>query len=201
MKKKAMKGHDYELVGLGPDLLEHRILYVQDFDEYTERDIVTDLLSLEAEDPRSDIVMYISSYGGYVDSFLAIHDVIKSMRCDVATIGVGKAMSCGQMLLISGTQGKRFMMPNARVLVHESSSWTTGQLSDMEVELEELKRMEELCNELTLKYTNLKKRQLTNMLKKETYITAQEALDYGFVDEILTSHKQLYEIVKIRTNK
>jgi len=113
----------------------NRIVYMSgDFDETKAQYMITKLLSFESQDPTKDIIMYIDSYGGYIDSFIAIHDVIKMIRCDVATVCVGKAMSCGQMLLISGAKDKRFITPNSRVLIHELSSGRYGKVHELDNE-------------------------------------------------------------------
>ena len=101
-----------------------RIVYFKGkFTEDATHSVIQKLLEFELKDPLKDIVLYIDSYGGYVDSFLAIHDAIRLCRCDVATVCIGKAMSCGQMLLISGAKGKRFITLNSRVLMHPVSSF------------------------------------------------------------------------------
>jgi len=179
-------------------LEDNRIIYMSgDFNEEKAKDIITKLFTLEAKDPSKDILMYIDSYGGYVHSFLAMHDVIKMLRCDVATVALGKSMSCGQMLLVSGTKGKRFMTPNARVLMHEIASWTFGKVTDMEVDLNETKALKKLCEDLIMKYTKIKKTELKEMMSIDSYFNAQEALKYGMIDYIINKPKDLYSHISL----
>jgi len=179
-------------------LEDNRIIYMGgDFNEEKAKDIITKLFTLEAKDPSKDILMYIDSYGGYVHSFLAMHDVIKMLRCDVATVALGKSMSCGQMLLVSGTKGKRFMTPNARVLMHEISSWSSGKVTDMVVDLNETKALKKLCEDLIIKYTKIKRAELKEMMNIDYYFDAKTSLKYGMVDYIINKPKDLYSHISL----
>lgn len=177
----------------------NRIVFMNgDFNEDKSKTIMERLLTLEAQEPQKDIVMYIDSYGGYVHSFLAIHDVMKHIcRCDIATICTGKAMSCGQMLLIAGTKGKRFATPNSRILMHEVSSGTFGKLSDMEIDINEGKELQKILEILILKYTKIKKNEIKDLMKRDSYLSAKEALKYGIVDFIIESPSMLYKNIKV----
>ena len=179
----------------GDVLTENRIIFLSGvFDENKAKDVITQILKLEAKDPRKDILLVIDSYGGYVHSLFAIHDVIKHMtRCDVITVGIGKQMSCGQMLLISGTKGKRFATPNSRILMHQISNFTFGKLSEMENDIEETKRLQEIAEKLIVKYTKIKKTELKELMKKDSYITAEEALELGIIDGIIKKPTDLYK--------
>lgn len=183
----------------GKDALDdNRIIFMSgDFNEDKAKDIITQLFTFECKNPKKDIVMLIDSYGGYVHSFLAIHDVIKMLRCDVATIAVGKSMSCGQMLLITGKKGKRFATPNARILMHEVSSGTFGKLKDMEIDINETRSLKVILDDLILKYTKIKKNQLKEIMSKDTFLSAQEALKLGLIDHIIDNPKDLYTKVNI----
>ena len=177
---------------------DNRIIYMQgSFNEDKAEKIVTSLLEMDAKDPTKDVVLYIDSYGGHVHSLLAIHDVIKNLlHCNVATVCIGKAMSCGQMLLISGAKGKRFILPNARVLIHEVSSGHWGKLKELENGLEETKALQVILSKLILKYTNIKKEGLKALLQKDSYISANEAKRLGLVDHIVSSPRALYGKIK-----
>lgn len=176
----------------------NRIVYVQgEFNEEKAEKIIISLLDFERKDPTSDILMFIDSYGGHVHSFMAIHDVIHNLlRCDVATICVGKAMSCGQMLLISGTKGKRFITPCARVMMHEMSHGTWGKLSEIDNDLSESKRMMKIWETLITKYTKITKKGLTEILNRDHYFSAQECVKYGMVDHIINVPSDLYGNVR-----
>lgn len=177
---------------------ENRIIYMTgEFNEERAKDIITRLFTLESKDPSKDILMYIDSYGGWVHSFLAIHDVIKLLRCEVATVCIGKSMSCGQMLLISGTKGKRFITPNSRVLMHEISHFTFGKLTDIEIDVNETKALKKIIEDLIVKYTKIKAKDLKEIMQRDTYFSAEDALRLGIVDHIIHKPKDLYSKIKI----
>lgn len=177
----------------------NRIIYMSgELNEQKTEQMVTKFLNFETANPFKDILLFIDSYGGFVDSFVAIHDIIKLLRCDVATCCVGKAMSCAQLLLISGTKGKRFITQNSRVMIHEFSIMNVGKLSDVEINIEEDKRLQkEIWESFNLKYTKLTKKKLDEMRIKDTFITAKECIDYGIVDHIITSPNILYKNLKM----
>ena len=177
---------------------DNRIIYMSgEFNEITAKEIITRLITLESKDPTKDILMYIDSYGGHVHSFLAMHDIIKMLRCNVATVAIGKTMSCGQMLLISGTKGKRFITPNARVLMHEISNMTWGKLSDLEVDINETKELRKILDDMIVKYTNIKKSDLNQIMMRDSYFSAQESLKFGIVDNIIHKPKDLYDKINL----
>ena len=179
-------------------LEDNRIVYMSgEFNETKAQDIITKLITLELKDPAKDILMYIDSYGGYVHSLLAIHDIMKMLRCDVATCAIGKTMSCGQMLLISGTKGKRFITPNARVLMHEISSGTFGKLADMEVDINETKALKKIVEDLILKYTKINKADLSKYMVRDSFFSAQEAIKLGMVDHMVIKPQDLYKRVSL----
>jgi len=182
----------------GNVLDDNRIIYMSgEFNEATAKDVITHLITLENKDPSKDILMYIDSYGGQVHSFLAMHDIIKMLRCNVATVAIGKTMSCGQMLLISGTKGKRFVTPNARVLMHEISNATWGKLSDLEVDINETKELRKILEDMIVKYTKIKKSELKKIMVRDSYFSAQEALKLGVVDHIIYHPKDLYKRINL----
>jgi len=137
----------------------NRIIYLTGtIDEPKAEAVITKMLQYESKNSEDDILFYIDSYGGMVDSFVSIHDTIKMLRCNVATICIGKAMSCGQMLLISGTKGKRFITPNSRVLIHQLSFGTEGKLKYIENNVKENQRMnKEVWEKYIVKYTHITK--------------------------------------------
>jgi ATP-dependent Clp protease protease subunit len=177
----------------------NRIIYMGgEFNEHKAEMVVAKMLMLECMNPSKDILLFIDSYGGVVDSFVTIHDTMKLLRCDVATICVGKAMSCGQLLLVSGAKGKRFISPNSRVMIHEFTAANYGKLTDIEISVNENKRLQKVVWEnLNLKYTKLTKDQLTKMRGRDTFLTAKECVKHGFVDHITTSPNVLYKNIDI----
>ena len=180
-------------------LLDNRIIFLSgDFNEDKTKEVINLIIILEAKCPTKDILMYIDSYGGYVHSLLAIHDVIKHItRCDIATIGIGKQMSCGQMLLISGTKGKRFATPNSRILLHEISSMTFGKLHEQEIDIAETKKLQKIIEDMILKYTKITKHQLAKLMKVDSYISTPEALELGIIDNIIQKPTDLYKHPKM----
>lgn len=179
--------------GDGDVFKKNRVIYFNgEFNEDAVKDTIKTLLEYELEDCGKDILIFIDSYGGYVDSYIALHDAINMLRCDVATICVGKAMSCGQMLLMSGAKGKRFITPNSRVLMHQISSGTFGSFAEMENDIKETKRLQELFEDLVRKYTKLTKKKVKKLMSKDSFITAEEALDYGIVDHIVSTNREIF---------
>ena len=178
---------------------ENRIIYMNgEFNEHKAQVIVSKMLQFECSCPSKDILLIIDSYGGFVDSFVTIHDTMQILRCNIATCCIGKAMSCGQLLLISGTKGKRFITPNSRVMIHEFSSGSYGKLSDIEISVKENKRLQKtIWEKLNIKYTKLTKQKLNKMKGRDTFLSAQECLDNGFVDHIIKNPNVLYNNINI----
>lgn len=173
----------------------NRIIYVNGiFNEQKAEKVVTKLLQYDCEDPGKDILMFIDSYGGVIDSFIAIHDIMRLLKSPVATVCVGKAMSCGQMLLISGAKGKRFITPNSRVLIHELSGGAVGKLTDMEIDYKEAQRMQkEVIEKLILKYTNITSKKIKDIMQRDTFFNAKESLELGLVDAVINNSNTLYK--------
>lgn len=167
------------------------------FNEAKACNIISHLLALDAVDPTRDIVMYIDSYGGVVDSFIAIHDAIKMLRCNLVTVCIGKAMSCAAMLLMTGTAGKRFITPNSRILLHQITTIHYGKTTDLVNEMKETKRQQKLLESMIIKYTKIKRADLKKILEYDSYFSAQQALKMGVVDCIIKHPDNLYS--KINT--
>jgi len=182
-----------------PNLADNnRIIYMSgNFNEDKAKEIVTRMFELETRNPNDDILLYIDSYGGHVHSFLAIHDAMKMLRCDVATVCIGKAMSCGQMLLISGTKGKRFITPNSRVLIHQVSSVAYGKISDIELDISESKELQKILESMIIKYTKISSKELKSIMGFDSYFSAKQSLEMGLVDHIITSPNVLYKNIKV----
>ncbi len=179
-------------------LLELRIIFLGGYiDEEKTQEVVSRLIALDFQDHTKDILFYIDSYGGDVYGLVAIHDTMKMLRCDVATICVGKAMSAGAVLLLAGAKGKRFITPNARVMFHEiSSEEDEGKLSELRDSLKETEKLQDLLELLTKKYTKISSKQIKEIFGKNTYIDAITAKKYGIIDHIITTP----EIVHNHTN-
>lgn len=169
-------------------LLEDRIIFLgEDVNEHTANVVVAQLLHLANEDPNSDVSLYINSPGGSVYDGLAIYDTINFIKPDVATYGIGLQASMGAFLLSSGTKGKRFVLPNSRVMIHQPSSGTQGKVSDQEISLRESLRIKKLLNEILAKNTGQKIAKIEKDADRDYWMDAKEAVSYGLADKVLTN--------------
>lgn len=169
-------------------LLRDRIIFLGDqVDHHTANLIIAQMLFLENQDSKKDIIFYINSPGGSVSDGLAIYDTMQYVKCDVQTVGVGLQASMGAFLLSSGTKGKRFMLPNSRAMIHQVSSGTKGRVSDMEIDLKEVIRLKKLLNEILAKNTGQKLAKIAEDVERDYWMTAEEAKKYGLVDKVISS--------------
>jgi ATP-dependent Clp protease protease subunit len=169
-------------------LLKERIIFLGSaIDDYVANLIVAQLLFLASEDPDKDISLYINSPGGSVSAGLAIYDTMQFIKPDVSTICVGLAASMGQLLLTAGADGKRYALPNSRILMHQPSGGTQGQSVDIEIYTKEIIRTRETLYEIIAKHTKKPIDQIRKDADRDYYLTSQEALNYGIIDNILTS--------------
>lgn len=162
-----------------------------DIDEAKSEAFIKSVLQLQMEDPTKDIVVIIDSYGGYIDSMWSMQDAMNMVTCKIHTLCIGKAMSCGQMLLVGGSKGCRYATPNSRIMMHEISAWTHGSISDIKNHTKELDRLDKQFRTFIQKRTKLNKTQLDKMLECDTYMNPKEALKYGFIDKIITGFGDL----------
>lgn len=168
-------------------LLEDRIIFIgEEINEHTANVVVAQLLHLANEDPSKDISIYINSPGGSVYDGLAIYDTINFIKPDVATYGIGLQASMGAFLLSSGTKGKRHLLPNARVMIHQPSSGTQGKVTDQEISLREAIELKEKLAEMMAKNTGQKLAKVKADMERDFWMGAKEAKDYGVVDHIVT---------------
>ena len=167
-------------------LLEDRIIFLgEEVTEGSANTIVAQLLHLANEDPDKDIQLYINSPGGSVYDGLAIYDTMQYIKPDVQTIGIGLQASMGAFLLSSGTKGKRFVLPNARVMIHQPSSGTQGMVTDQEISLRESVRMKELLAKVIAKKTGQKLDKVKADMERDHWMSADEAVKYGLADEMI----------------
>ena len=167
-------------------LLKERIVFLgEEVNEHTANLVVAQLLHLAYEDPKKDIYFYINSVGGSVYDGLAIYDTMNYIKPDVQTIGVGLQASMGAFLLSSGAKGKRFMLPNARAMIHQPSGGAQGVMTDMEISLKEGLRVKELLAELLAKNTGQKLARIKDDLERDYWLTAKEAIGYGLIDDVI----------------
>jgi ATP-dependent Clp protease protease subunit len=172
---------------LGDLLLENRIVFLQG-EIYTgnANEVVMKMLYLQSEHKRKDIHFYINSPGGEVVSTLAIYDTMQMLACPVATYCVGQAASGGAVLLAGGTKGKRFALPHSRVMMHQPHGGVGGQVSDIEIQAREIEHVRTMLNEILAHHTGKPLEQLAKDTDRDFFLSAEEAREYGVVDEILT---------------
>lgn len=167
-------------------LLEDRIIFLgEEVNEHTANVIVAQLLHLANEDPNKDIQLYINSPGGSVYDGLAIFDTIQYIKPDVQTIGIGLQASMGAFLLSSGAKGKRFLLPNSRVMIHQPSSGTQGKVTDQEITLREALALKEKIAEILAANTGQKLAKVKADMERDFWMSAKDAVAYGVVDEVL----------------
>lgn len=173
-------------------LFEDRIIFLGvQVDDASADDVMAQLLVLESQDPERDITMYINSPGGSFTAMTAIYDTMQYIRPHVQTVCLGQAASAAAVLLAGGTPGKRLALPNARVLIHQPSTGQSGhgQASDIEIQAREIMRMREWLEETLSKHSKRSPEEVNRDIDRDKILSAQEALDYGLVDQVLTSRK------------
>ena len=171
-------------------LLEDRVIFLTgEVNDLSADLIVAQLLFLEGKDPSKDISLYINSPGGSVSAGFAIYDTMNYIRCDVSTICVGMAASMGAFLLSSGAKGKRFALPNSKIMIHQPLGGAQGQASDIAIQAEEILRTKKRLNEILSKNTGQDLAKIEFDTDRDFYMTAEEAEKYGLVDKIFYSRK------------
>jgi len=155
--------------------------------------IIAQLLFLEAEDPDSDITFYINSPGGVVTSGLAIYDTMKYIKCDIATLCMGQAASMGAFLLSAGTKGKRYSLPNSRILIHQPMGGYQGQATDIDIHAKEILRMREDLNKLLASHTGQTLKKIRTDTDRDYFMSSQEAKKYGLIDKVLVKREDVKE--------
>ena len=167
-------------------LLKDRIIFVSGpINDDVANIIIAQLLFLEKENEKEDIQMFINTPGGHIHSGLAIVDTMNYIKCDISTIAVGMAASMGSILLSMGTKGKRFALPNSKILIHQPLGGVEGQASDIAIEAEEILKMKEKLNSMLAKVTGQSIKQIEKDVDRDKYFTAKEAKDYGLIDKVI----------------
>ena len=171
-------------------LLNDRIIFLgEEVNSTTARLVVAQLLYLEAQDPDKDIQLYINSPGGSVTDGMAIYDTMQYVKCDVSTICVGMAASMGAFLLSAGTKGKRIALPNAEIMIHQPSAGTQGQITDMAIHLKRLESIKGKINQIMAENTGRSVEEVTAACERDNFMSAEEALEFGLIDKIITGKK------------
>ena len=185
-------GHAERAYDIYSRLLKDRIVFVGTaIDDMVANLIIAQLLFLQSEDANKDINIYINSPGGSVTAGLAIYDTIQYIKPDVCTICIGQAASMGALLLAAGTKGKRYALPYSRIMIHQPWGGTQGTASDISIQAKEILRMKEEINNILSKHTGQPLDRIAKDSDRDFFMSAQEAKEYGLVDEVLDSHKNL----------
>ena len=183
-------GRDYQrqrFMTLGDLLLENRIIFLQGpIHDGNANDLIMKMLYLQSENRRKDINFYINSPGGSVSSTLAIYDTMQILSCEVTTYCVGLAASGGAVLLAGGTTKKRYILPNAKVMIHQPYGQVGGQISDIEIQADEILKTRDVLNKILADHTGQPIEQIAKDTDRDFYMSAGTAMEYGIVDEILT---------------
>lgn len=167
-------------------LLDDRIIVLSDeVNDATASIVVAQLLYLEGQDPEKDISFYINSPGGSISSGFAIYDTMRYIKCDVSTICMGMAASMGAFLLSSGTKGKRYVLPNAEVMIHQPLGGAQGQATEILIAADHIKKSRQRINSILAENTGRSIEEITRDTERDNWLTAEEALNYGLVDKIL----------------
>lgn len=167
-------------------LLKDRIIFLgTEIDDTVANIVIAQLLFLESEDPDKDVMLYLNSPGGIVSAGLAIYDTMQYVRCDVSTICMGQSASMAAVLLTAGEKGKRFMLPHARIMIHQPKGGAMGQASDIEIQAKEILKNRELLNEILARHTGQKITRVRKDSDRDYYMNATEAIEYGIVDSLL----------------
>lgn len=175
-------------------LMRERIIFLgTEIDEDVANIVVAQMLLLDAENPEKDIILYINSPGGSVYDGMGIYDTMQFVRADVSTVCLGQAASMASFLLAAGTPGKRFVLPEARIMIHQSMGGARGQASDIEIFAKELKRIEKVINELFSKHTGQPVEKVEKDVDRDFYISAEESVAYGICDKVITNVEAIHE--------
>ena len=167
-------------------LLKERIIFlVGPINDNVASLVTAQLLFLESEDPKKEIYLYINSPGGLVTAGLGIYDTMQYIRPDVSTLCIGQAASMGSFLLAAGTKGKRFSLPNSRVMVHQPSAGFQGQVTDIEIHANEVSSLKKRLNEIYSKHTGKSVDEVKSALERDNFMTAEVAKDFGLIDEVV----------------
>ena len=171
-------------------LLKDRIVFLGgEIDDVSANLVVAQMLFLEMEDPDQDIMLYINSPGGSISAGMAIYDTMHYVKCEVSTVCVGMAASMGAFLLASGAKGKRKALPNAEIMIHQPLGGARGQATDIAIQAEQIMRIKRKMNQLLSKHTGQTIKTIEKDVERDHYMTAEEALKYGLIDEIIAPRR------------
>jgi ATP-dependent Clp protease protease subunit len=172
-------------------LVDRIVILGTPIDDTVANLIIAQLLFLQMTDPKKDIHLYINSPGGSVTAGLAIYDTLQFVTCDVNTYCIGQAASMGAVLLAAGTKGKRFALPNARILIHQPWGGVQGQATDISIQAREILRLKDRLNEILAKHTGHTVDEIARDTERDKFMSAEEAKEYGLVDHVVVSRKEI----------
>ena len=173
-------------------LLKERIIFITGgIDDSVASLVCAQFLYLESENPKKDIAFYINSPGGVVTSGLAIYDTMRYIRPDIATVCIGQAASMGSLLLCAGAKGKRYALPNSRIMIHQPSGGIQGQATDIEIQAREILALRARLNEIYVTHTGQSLSVMEEAVDRDRYMTPEEALDFGLIDEVVVNRPPL----------
>jgi ATP-dependent Clp protease, protease subunit len=172
-------------------LVDRIVMLGTPVDDIVANTIIAQLLFLQMSDPKKDIHLYINSPGGSVTAGLAIYDTIQFMTCDVNTYCIGQAASMGAVLLAAGTKGKRYALPNARIMIHQPWGGVQGQASDISIQAREILRLRDRLNEILAKHCGRKIEDVVRDTDRDNFMSAEEAAKWGLVDQVVQSRKEI----------
>jgi len=168
-------------------LLKDRIIMLSgEVNDAVASTIVAQLLFLEAQDPEKDIYFYINSPGGVITAGLSIFDTMNYIKSDIVTICIGQAASMGAFLLASGSKGKRYALPNARIMIHQPSGGAQGQSTDIQIQAQEIQRLKDTLNEILAEKTGKTAKKIEKDTERDNFMSSKEAVSYGLIDKVLT---------------
>jgi len=171
-------------------LLKERIIFLgTGIDDTVANLVIAQLLFLQSDDPEKDISLYINSPGGIVTAGLAVYDTMQFLKCDITTYCVGQAASMAAVLLAAGTKGKRFALPNSRIMIHQPIGGAQGQAVDINIQAQEIMRMKQVLNEILARHSGNKVATLEKDTDRDNFMSAEEAVKYGLVDEVVVHGK------------
>ena len=183
-------------------LLKDRIIFLGSaIDDEVANLIVAQMLFLESEDPEKDINFYINSPGGVVTAGMAIYDTIQYIKPDVATVCIGQAASMGALLLTAGTSGKRFALPNARIMIHQPIGGAQGQATDIKIQATEILRMKDSLNEILSKHTGQDIEKVAADTERDYFMSGEQALEYGILDQVVSDRSQFEQASEQEASK
>ena len=180
-------GREERVYDIYSRLLKDRIIFLgQQVDDQISNALVAQMLFLQSDDPKADIHLYINSPGGSITAGMAIYDTMQFVSCDVATYCIGQAASMGAVLLTAGAKGKRYALPNARIMIHQPLAGMQGTAREVEIHVNELRRIKQRMNEIMIEHTGHSLEKIEEDTDRDRFMSAEEAADYGLIDKVIS---------------